>query len=140
MKRVWTFFYGSFINLEVLEQYQVFPEDIHQGRLDGFDIDIAPLATLIRKDSSCVYGIAVKITHSELNTLYSLDWVERYDPEAVLVEIENGIRIPSITYISDPPQKSPPANDYVLRIIEPGKKWGFPDWYIQRLSKFLPPS
>ena len=110
------------------------------ARLDGFDIRIEPLATLVRKESSCVYGIVCKITHGELECLYNLDWVGRYDPEAVVVEVDEGRQVPALTYISDPLQKSLPARDYVQRIIEPARQWGFPDWYIQRLLQFMPSS
>jgi len=137
MKRVWTFFYGSFINLTVLKQYQVFPEEIQVAKLEGFDIRIEPLATLVKNESSSTYGIVGKVTHEELETLYTLDWVGRYDPEPVIVQTENGNQIPALTYISDQPDKSPAAQDYVLRIVQPAKDWGFPDWYIDKLLQFL---
>jgi len=137
VKRVWTFFYGSFINLTVLKQYQVFPEEIQKAKLEGFDIRIEPLATLAQDNTSTTYGIVCKVTHEELETLYNLDWVAKYNPEAVIVETEDGNQIPALTYISDPPDKSPAAQDYVLRIVEPAKDLGFPDWYIDMLKQFL---
>ena len=40
--RVWAFFYGSFINLEVLAEADVRPTDVEVARLEGFDIEIRP--------------------------------------------------------------------------------------------------
>ena len=44
---VWTFFYGSFINLDVLKQAGYVPERFEVARLNGFDIHIQPLANLV---------------------------------------------------------------------------------------------
>ncbi len=89
--RVWTFFYGSFINLDVLKhQADLVPDQIEVARLSGFDIRIQPLANLVRSNQRCVYGIVVRATHQELDRLYSQDWVGIYLPEAVLVETLDG--------------------------------------------------
>ncbi|MDE3195336.1 MAG: glycosyltransferase, partial [Acidobacteriota bacterium] len=37
----------------------------------GFDIVIETLATLVRSDRHCVYGIACQVTHEELRGLYA---------------------------------------------------------------------
>jgi hypothetical protein len=43
-QQVWTFFYGSFINLHVLKNAGFVPERHEVARLSGFDIRIQPLA------------------------------------------------------------------------------------------------
>src|SRR2546421_1674150 len=84
--RVWVFFYGSFINLDVLKQAGYVPERFEVARLSGFDIRIQPLANLVRSEQHCVYGIVAPATHEELHRLYSQGWVGTYLPEPVLVE------------------------------------------------------
>jgi hypothetical protein len=79
---VWTFFYGSFINLDVLQQGGFVPEQYEVAKLNGFDIRIQPLATLVRSDQHCVYGIVASGTHEQLRRLYSQDWVGVYLPRA----------------------------------------------------------
>lgn len=140
MRYVWTFFYGSFINLEVLKQYNVVPASYEVARLNGFDIDVQPLSTLVPDDARSVYGIVAEVTHVNLTVLYTLDWVGRYDPYPVLVETNEGHLIPSLCYISSPAEneKSPAAEDYVMSIINPARALGFPSWYIKRLEEFLP--
>lgn len=69
--KVWTFFYGSFINLDVLKQVNLLPEQVEVAKLNGFDIRIRPLANLVRSDQHCVYGIVATATHDELNRLYA---------------------------------------------------------------------
>jgi hypothetical protein len=135
---VWTFFYGSFINLDVLKQSGFVPERFEVARLSGFDIQIAPLANLVRSSEHSVYGIVASATHEDLRRLYAQDWVGTYLPEAVLVETANGKWRPALCYIAPAGEPKPAANDYIDRIVGPAKKHGFPDWYIQRLERFRP--
>jgi hypothetical protein len=55
--RVWTFFYGSYINFEVLREVDYLPEQWKVARLTGLDIRIRPRANLVRSDRHLVYGI-----------------------------------------------------------------------------------
>ena len=44
-RKVWTFFYGSFMNPSVLGRADVIPTHAQRGRLDGWDICIDPLVS-----------------------------------------------------------------------------------------------
>jgi len=67
---VWVFFYGSFINLDVLGQVDYVPERYEVARLHGYDIQIRPLANLVRSDGDTVYGIVALATHTDVERLY----------------------------------------------------------------------
>ena len=41
------FFYGSYINLDVLREVGLVPERVEVARLPGFDLLIRPLANLV---------------------------------------------------------------------------------------------
>jgi hypothetical protein len=75
---IWTFFYGSFINFDVLKQSGFVHEEFEVARLNGYDIRIDPLANLIRSNQHCVYGIVVPGTHDELHRLYAQGWIGTY--------------------------------------------------------------
>ena len=45
--RVWVFFYGSYINFDVLQEAGLVPGEWEVARLPGFDLEIAPRANLI---------------------------------------------------------------------------------------------
>ncbi len=45
---VWTFFCGSCINVHILEEIGVVPEEYEMAKLYGYDIRIRPLANLVR--------------------------------------------------------------------------------------------
>jgi hypothetical protein len=137
--RVWTFFYGSFINLEVLAAQGLVPERHEVARLSGFDIQIRPLANLVRAEQHCVYGILATATHGQLGRLY--DYARdglggTYLPEAVLAETLDGMLRPALCYIDPSQEPAPATGDYVERIVAPARAFGFPAWYLERLESF----
>ena len=135
---VWTFFYGSFMNLDVLKQGGFVPERYEVAKLSGFDICIRPLATLVHSDQHCVHGIVALGTHKQLRRLYSQDWVGNYLPEPVLVETLDGKWRAALCYIAPVSEPRLATNDYIARIVGPAKEYGFPAWYIARLESFRP--
>ena len=135
-----TFFYGSYINPNVLREAGLAPKRMDVARLPGFDIEIRPLANLVPSDQHTVYGILASATHSELDRLYAhardvLGGV--YLPHPVVVLNSNGQLEPALCYIAPHIDPAPAARDYVRRIVEPAREYGFPSWYIDRLEAFL---
>jgi hypothetical protein len=138
---VWTFFYGSYINLNVLREVNYVPEKWEVARLAGFDIRIQPRANLVRSDQHSVYGILATGTHAELNRLYAhaKDVLgETYLPEAVLAEARDGKYKSALCYVCPAMDSRPATNEYVDRIVVPAREYGFPFWYLQRLEAFRP--
>jgi hypothetical protein len=139
--RVWVFFYGSYMNFEVLRQADFTPGQWEPARLSGFDIVIQPRANLVRSEQQCVYGIVATATHQELTRLYAhaRDILgETYQPQAVLTETLDGKWRAALCYIAPAMEPRPAAADYVDRIVTPAKEFGFPSWYIERLESFRP--
>ena len=137
---VWTFFYGSNINLKILEKVDYVPEEVHVARLYGFDIEVRPLANLVRSDRHCVYGILATGTHEELARLYGRyvhdELGATYLPEAVLCEKLDGALVPALCYLAQRTDPAPTTDEYLDRIVEPAREFGFPEWYLQRLESF----
>jgi len=140
---VWVFFYGSYINMDVLREAQYSPARYEVARLAGFDICIRPRANLVRSTQHCVYGILATGTHAELSRLYAhaKDVLgETYLPEAVLAETLEGSWKPALCYVCPAMVPRPATNDYIDRIVTPARKYGFPTWYLERLESFRPKS
>jgi cation transport regulator ChaC len=138
--KVWVFFYGSYMNFDVLREVEIIPDEWGVARLDGFDIRIEPRANLVRSDEHCVFGIAATATHAELRRLYAHAQQvlgELYLPEAVLVQTEAGLWRPALCYICPAMVPCPPENAYVERILKPARQFGFPKGYVERLESFL---
>jgi hypothetical protein len=137
--KVWVFFYGSYINLDVLAEVELYPEQREVARLPGFDLRIAPRANLVRSDRDSVYGLLATATHRELARLYAHAHEvlgETYLPEAVLVETLDGRWRPAMTYLCHEMVPRPAEFAYVERIASPARSLGFPDWYVARIESF----
>ena len=129
--RVWVYFYGSYINKDVLEEVKYAPEQWEVARLAGLDISIKPRANIVRSSQHSVYGILATGTHAELARLYThaKDALgEVYLPEAVLAETLDGKWKPALCYICPSMDARPASNDYIDRIVTPARRYGFPDW------------
>jgi len=137
----WVFFYGSYMNFDVLKEVDYVPEQFEVAKVNGFDILIQPRADMIRSDRHCVYGILATATHAELDRLYARTqsvFGHTYLPEAVLAETLSGSFVPALCYIAPSMEGGPAANDYVDRIVKPAREFNFPGWYIERLESFRP--
>ncbi|MCZ6766693.1 MAG: gamma-glutamylcyclotransferase [bacterium] len=130
------FFYGSFINLGVLKEYDIVPDAVDVGTLKGFDISVAPLATLVPNPERSVYGIIVRVPHEKLERLYGGNWVKAYAPEAVLVESSRGESVPALCWIAPIKQVEAAKGAYLDKIVKASRKHGFPSTYIDRLEEF----
>ena len=138
-QKVWVFFYGSYMNFNVLKEVELIPERSETARLSGFDLRIQPRANLVRSDQHCVFGVLTTATHRELARLYTHAkniLGEVYLPEAVMVETLEGKWRAALCYISLSMQPQPAADDYIDRIVAPARQFGFPEWYIQRIESF----
>ncbi len=139
--KIWTFFYGSYMNFDVIKEVDFIAEKWEVAKLNGFEIRIQPRANLMRSDQHRVYGIVATATHQELARLYAHAQNvlgEIYLPEAVLVETLDGKWRPALCYLCPEMEPRPAANDYIDRIVKPAREFGFPDWYIARLESFRP--
>jgi len=139
--KVVTFFYGSYINPAALREVDLVPDRIEVARLPGFDIEIRPLANLVPSDQHTVYGILATATHTELDRLYAhardvLGGV--YLPQAVLTHTLTGQAEAALCYIAAQLEPAPASAEYVARIVDPARAYGFPPWYVSRLESFLP--
>jgi cation transport regulator ChaC len=138
-QKVWTFFYGSYMNPAVLREVNFVPDRFEPARLSGHDIRIEPRANLVPSDRSSVYGVLVEATHAELERLYAHARSvlgETYLPHPVLAERADGSHRAALCYVAPSMVPRPAANEYVDRILAPARELGFPDWYLTRLLSF----
>jgi hypothetical protein len=136
--KVLVFFYGSYMNQAALREVDLVPERFEVARLDGYDIRIAPRASLVPSTETCVYGVLAEATHAQLARLYAhaKDVLgETYLPHPVLAQTRAGAWLPALCYIAPSMVPRPPDPAYVDRIVQPARELGFPDWYVSRLQR-----
>ena len=140
MKKASVFFYGSYINFDVLKEVNIILENWEVAKLNGYDIVIRPRANLIKSEMHCVFGIITSLSHSDLEKLYTHAknvLGELYLPEAVLLETKGNKWLPALCYICHDMQPRPAENDYINRIIKLAKKLGLPNIYIEKIGTFF---
>ena len=142
LPKVWVFFYGSYMNFDVLKEVDVVPGEWEVARAPGFDIRIAPRANLVRSDQHTVWGINATATHVELSRLYA-DHAkallgETYLPEAILTYSADGKPRAAMTYLCPAMESRPADLAYVERVAGPARQHRFPDWYIERIERHRP--
>jgi len=139
--KVWSFFYGSYMNAEVLAELELVLEDVEVAKLDGFELRIEPLANLVRAEGYAAFGIVGRLTHAKLDELYAhaRDVLGGYYlPEAVLVRTRRGVYLPAMCWIASDLAPAPAEPAYVDRILAPAVEYGFPSWYLELIESFKP--
>jgi hypothetical protein len=137
---IWTFFYGSWINLKILKEKDLLPERYEVARLFGYDIYIQPIANVVPSDSHVVYGILLATSREKhqkiLTALTQGTMGSVYLPEAVLVETLENKWKPALCYMASRTEPKPASPDYLDPFVRSAKEWKFPEWYIKHLESF----
>ena len=143
-RKVQVFFYGSFMNLRVLEEAGIPKRPFAPAAIHGYELVIQPHANITEAGDGVVYGILANITHAELETLYSTHLgtitTAHYLPEATLVSTRGGKIVPAMVYIAHDMTPALADNAYVDRILKPASDYGFPSWYQERIAAFKSPT
>lgn len=138
---VLTFFYGSYINRDVLRGVGLEPARFERASLPGWKITIGPLANVLPSPRATVWGIVATLSHAELDRLYAhaKDVLGgEYFPHPVLVTTESSPAEAALCYVANELPEKPASAEYVNRILEPARELGFPEPYLERLESFLP--
>ncbi len=131
------FFYGSFMDVDLLRTRGVVPKAFEVAMLKHWDIVFSPLATLVSNQARSVYGIVADLSRTDIELLYSGEELKSYRPIEVIVKMRRNKSVRAQCYISQPtPGPKPPA-DYLHRVIAAAQNLGFPSAYLHRLKQFL---
>ncbi len=129
------FFYGSFMDLEVLRTLGVVPRTFETAELKHWNISFRPLATLVRSEENSVYGIVAEMSRTDVETLYSRDDMKHYRAIDVTVETERDKHVPVQCYISKRGTGQKPSVEYLQRVIHAAENLGFPPAYLAKLRR-----
>ncbi len=133
-RRVDVFFYGLFMDAELLRTKGTQPMNLRMASVLGFALRIGQRATLISAPSSRVYGMLVELTHPEIEQLYSEPGVSAYRPEAVVADLADGSRVPALCFNLPLAPSSEEANpDYAARLRDLGRRLGLPADYVENI-------
>jgi len=135
------FFYGSYMNFDVLLNVGVKKRDYHVAQLPGYELTIGSAANVVKNGLERVFGIVTQLTHDELDTLYSREAQAKlgaqYVPVPVLVMTANRNIVPSLCYIAYDRVAGVASVAYIESILSAARKYDFPQSYIHHLESYI---
>lgn len=129
------FFYGLFMDEQLLRAKGLAPLEPEPASVDGFAIRIGQRAALVPAPGSRVHGIVVSLTLPDVHALYSEPGVQEYRPHAVLARLAQGETVPAVCYnLSVPPVADTRDTAYAAALRDVGRKVGLPAAYVDSLA------
>jgi hypothetical protein len=130
-RRLSVFFYGLFMDPEILISKGIQPTEIRIASLKNFALRIGQRATLVPEETGMVHGVVMSLLHDELEKLYSEPSVRAYRPEPVLAELSDGEVIASLCFnLVEPPSNDEHNAEYATKLREVAKRVGLPAEYV----------
>jgi hypothetical protein len=134
-QQVRVFFYGLFMDPEAIEAKGVRPADVRRACVENFELKLGQRATLIPAADGCVHGTIMRLTHEDIDRLYSEPSVAAYRSEPVLARLPDGSAEPALCFnLPSAPAETARNPEYVAALRAVAKKMCLPDEYIVRLS------
>jgi hypothetical protein len=130
-RRVDVFFYGLFMDEELLGGKGLSPHDAEVGSVPGMSLRIGQRAALVPDLAGRAYGVIMSLTRDELNRLYSEPGVQAYRPEAVLVYPASGGVVSALCYnLPEPPSSGGHNAEYAAKLRAVARRAGLPEEYV----------
>jgi hypothetical protein len=134
-RRVPVFFYGLFMDAEILRGKAVDPRAGRPARVENYALRLGQRALLVPEQGSRCYGMVFDLSHSELEKLYVGADLQAYRPEAVLVRFSDEQTAAALCYnlfaLADSTAGNP---DYAEKLRQTLERLGFPEDYIRSVK------
>jgi hypothetical protein len=125
------FFYGLFMDPQVLEAKGIHPGDARLAAVPGFGLRIGARAALVPTPGGEVHGVLMKLSHADLEKLYSEPSVQAYRPEPVLAVARDGATVAALCYnLPEPPAPDERNPEYAAKLRALARRIGLPREYV----------
>jgi hypothetical protein len=132
---IYAFFYGLFMDIDILRASKVTPVNPRRAYVDDFALRIGQRATLLPLAGARAYGMVFALTHPDLERLYTAPGLEQYRPEAVLARPLEGQPVPALCYnLREAPRPDERNPEYATRLQRVLGKLDFPPAYVASVS------
>ncbi|WP_444995460.1 gamma-glutamylcyclotransferase family protein [Aliikangiella sp. IMCC44359] len=127
VKRIDVFFYGLFMDKALLEKEQIMAMNPRKAYVEDYVLSIGRRAALTPAENEKAFGIVYSLTYDEIDKLYTQPGLACYRPEALIVVLENGAKIPALTYnLFEVADNEPFNQDYANQLKVLFKSLNFP--------------
>ncbi len=127
------FFYGLFMDTELLKKAGVHPLSQARGFVDNYTIEIGERATLARCDGAKAYGVLMELEEADVRKLYAETSVADYMPEEVDVKTDSGSTVKGTCYILHGNPSNSRNQKYAEALYKLAKILGFPKEYLDKI-------
>jgi Gamma-glutamyl cyclotransferase, AIG2-like len=135
MRTIDVFFYGLFMDEDLLQSKGVKPTRLRPGAVSGFRLGIGNRATLVPSQSDRVFGLLASVSHADLERLYSEPGLLAYRPEGVLVDLPNGEVLAALCFnLPEPPSDDERNSDYASKLRSLAERLNFPAEYVASIQ------
>ena len=125
------FFYGLFMDENLLREKGLDPRNRRLAELEGYALMIGARATLVRRTGSSAHGVVFTLTQAEIDQLYSDPSVSMYRSEQVFVRTTNGSVAPALCFnLPSPPDADERNPEYAAKLKALGTRIGLPRDYV----------
>ena len=119
------FFYGLYMDPDVLKAKGVNPRNPRKGVVKGYQLRVGNMATLLKAPTAEAQGIIYALTHDELNRLYWSAGLDAYVAEALLAQTEAHQEIAVLCCnLLVPPEAEEKNPEYLSKLLQCMKKLG----------------
>ncbi len=130
-RRLDVFFYGLFMDPQLLDGKGIRPVDIRLAAVPGFALRIGARAALVPTPAGEVHGVLMKLSQADIEKLYSEPSVQAYRPEAVLAVARDGVTVAALCYnLPEPPPPDERNAVYASKLRSLAQRIGLPSDYV----------
>ena len=129
------FFYGLFMDAELLRAQGFDPREPRQASVAGRALRLGARATLVMESGSRVHGVLMGLTHAEIDRLYAEASVAAYRAEPVTATLKDSSSIAALCFnLPDPPPRTTSNLDYAAKLAVVARQLGLPEEYVKGIG------
>ncbi len=134
-RRVAGFFYGLFMDVDLLRASGVSVSEACRAYVDDFALRIGRRATLVPSTGARAYGMVIALRHADLDRLYGAPGLEDYRAEAVVARLLDGGLAAALCYnLGEPPAPDERNAEYARRLAQLLVRLDFPSEYVASIG------
>lgn len=131
------FFYGLFMDVNILAKNGVHPSNARTGYLRDYTLKIGNRASLIPSPGERAYGVIMSVDETELDVLYAEPSVADYHPEEVSIVTDSNEVVKAACYNLPLEALSGTNTAYAQSLHELAQRLGFPSDYLERIKDMV---
>ena len=133
-RRVAVFFYGLFMDEDLLRTKGVDPLNPRRASVANHVLRIGQRATLVPHQGSEAHGFVMDLTHAEIDTLYAEPTVSMYRPEAIVCETSEGTTPALVFILPTPPAADERNTAYAEKLRALAQRLNLPTKYVESIQ------